>query len=68
MTPMFVQLVERGDGEDGVSMPGRRTEGLPRSKPVTYAADPERDLSPTPLTPLGAVAGVDDRLRLLSLA
>jgi hypothetical protein len=28
MTPRSAQLVERGDGEDGVPIPGRRTEDL----------------------------------------
>jgi hypothetical protein len=36
--------------------------------PVGYAIDPKRHLSATPLTPIGAVAGVADRPRNLSLA
>jgi len=40
----------------------------PRSPPVAYAIDPRRDLSPTPQTPIGAVAGVGDRYSNLSLA
>ena len=81
MTPISVQLVEHGDDEDGVSMPGRRTEVSPRAKvtkvsprhrpqprPVAYAADPNRDLSATPPTPIDDVDGAADRSRNLSLA
>jgi hypothetical protein len=35
---------------------------------VAYAIDPKGDLSPTPLTPVDAVAGVGDRSPFLSLA
>jgi hypothetical protein len=34
----------------------------PRTRPVTYASDPKRLLSPTPSTPIGAVAGATDRI------
>jgi hypothetical protein len=36
--------------------------------PVTYAIDPDPDLSPTPETPIGPVNGVADRMADLSLA
>ena len=38
------------------------------SPPVAYAIDPKRDLSPTPLTPIGDVDGTGDRFTVLSLA
>jgi hypothetical protein len=40
----------------------------PAPRHVTYATDTKRDLSPTPQTPIGAVNGVADRSRNLSLA
>jgi hypothetical protein len=40
MTPVPVQLVVRGDGEDGVSVPGRRTGGSPSAEAVADAIDP----------------------------
>jgi hypothetical protein len=42
MTPVFVGLVERGDGEDGVSMLGRRAKVAPGAEAVDYATDPGR--------------------------
>ena len=75
MTHMSVLLVERGDGEDGVPMPGRRAEGLantrgsgqvPRVWPSAEGLAkcrgcrlhqrPQRNLSATPLTPVGECA------------
>jgi hypothetical protein len=67
-TPIFIQRVERGDGEDGVSMSGRRPRVSPAAEAVTYATDPKRNLSPTPLTLIGDVDGVADRPRNVSLA
>ena len=58
----------RGDDEDGVSMPGRRTEVPASAEPVAYAIDPAAHLSPTPPTPIDDVDGVADRPRNLSLA
>jgi hypothetical protein len=58
MTPISVQLVERDGGEDGVSMPGRRTEGLGHCGGCHLCTDPKRNLSPTPLTLIGDVDGV----------
>jgi hypothetical protein len=40
----------------------------PSAEQVAYANDPKRDLSATPLTPLGDVDGVADRSRILSMA
>jgi hypothetical protein len=34
MTPKSVRLVERGEGEEGVSMSDRRAEGLANAKAV----------------------------------
>ena len=59
---------ERGDGEDGVSSPAAGARVSPTAEAVAYAADPKRDLSPTPLTLIGDVDGVADRPRLLSMA
>ena len=50
ITLVSVQLVARGDSENGVSVPGRRTGGSPSADAVAYAIDPIRDLSATPLT------------------
>jgi hypothetical protein len=41
MSSVSVRLVERGDGEDGVSIPGRRAEVSPRAEAAAYATDPE---------------------------
>ena len=50
MTSISVRLVARGDGEDSVSMPGRRAKTSPSAEAAAHAIDPERHLSPTPLT------------------
>jgi hypothetical protein len=46
MTPLSVQLVERGDGEEDASMPGRRAKELvitgPWHEPVVIVALDER--------------------------
>jgi hypothetical protein len=68
MAPIFVQRVERGDGEDGVSMPGRRPRVLPTAEAVAYATVPKWNLSPTPLTLIGDVDDVADRPPELSMA
>jgi hypothetical protein len=68
MTPISVQLVERGDGEDGCRCPAAGPRVSPAAEAVAYAADPKRNLSPTPLTLIGDVDGVADRLRDLSMA
>ena len=39
-----------------------------RNATVAYAIDPKRDLSPTPSTLIGHVAGVADRNQILSMA
>ncbi len=41
---------------------------VPTAKPSPCAIDPKRDLSATPSTPLGDVAGAGDRLPFMSLA
>ena len=46
----------------------RRPRRRPGMQPVTHAVDPERDLSPTPSTPIVTVDGVAGRIRHLSLA
>jgi hypothetical protein len=71
-TTIFVMAsvsgVERGDGEDGVSMPGRRPRVSPTAEAVANATHPQPNLSPTPLTLIGDVDGVGDRPRRLSTA
>jgi hypothetical protein len=42
MTPVFVRPVGHGDGEGGVSMPGRPAEVSPGAQAVAYATDPDR--------------------------
>jgi hypothetical protein len=37
MTPISVQLVARGDGEDNASMLGRRTEGAAKCMELSLA-------------------------------
>jgi hypothetical protein len=39
VTFISVRLVERGDGEDGVSMPGLRAEVSPSAEVAAYATD-----------------------------
>jgi hypothetical protein len=65
---MSVQRVAGGDDEDGVPVcaAGPRVSRIAQA--VGYAIDPERHLSPTPPTPVDAVAGVVDRSAFLSLA
>jgi hypothetical protein len=60
--------VARGDGEDGVPMPGHRAKVSPSAVAVTYATDTKRRLSPTPAIPIDDVDGVADRPGNLSLA
>ena len=51
------------------SRPDRRARASSgRSRTCQQRIDPERDLSATPLTPIGAVAGVGDRRLILSMA
>jgi hypothetical protein len=61
-------LTSRGDSEDGVPVPGRRTEVSRGAEAVGYAIDSKRRLSATPSTSIGAVDGVADRSWILSLA
>ena len=68
MTPLSVQLVIRGDGENSVSVPGRKVRWSRPAQPVGYATDPKRHLSSTPSTLIAAVAGVADRTGILSMA
>jgi hypothetical protein len=77
MSSVSVRLVERGDG---VSVPDRRAEVSPGAEAAAYATDPERrrspvaaDIAPPSVTEairhrLGAVGGVGDRPRILSMA
>jgi enterochelin esterase-like enzyme len=46
----------------------QRMQERGEAAPVSYAIDLERDLSPTPSTPIEAVGGVGDRTRILSVA
>lgn len=52
--------IEHGEGENGVSIPGLRPRVSPTAEAVACASDPERNLSPTPLTLIGDVDGVGD--------
>jgi hypothetical protein len=80
VTSISVRLVARGDGEDGVSMPGLRAEIWRDAEAAAYATDRERHLSPvtdaadmlrhhspTPATPIDDVDGVGDRSQNLSM-
>jgi hypothetical protein len=52
----------------GAELVGVITGVVPRAEPVGYAIDPNRVMSATPSTPIGAVNGVGDRLAILSVA
>jgi hypothetical protein len=68
MTPVFVGLLGMVTMRAVCRCPAAGPRASRGAEAVTDAIDPNPDLSPTPETPIGDVAGVGDRMGDLSMA